>query len=293
MADNLNRREALAVAAVGLTVLSDVTEAAEKVPENAFTLVVNDPLAAPLACACVKGYAQRDYDRLGKYLEAKLGRPVAVVHAASLARALRKSDGKADLVIGKDSVVRAEAAAAEIGVAPVAALTGLDGKTTHRGLVMVPTADPALTVGDLKGYTVFFGPPEADEKHAAALELFTDLNVPVPPKDKLDTCTSDSDAAVNCLDRAKKGEKAAAVVASSGEPLLEACGTIKRGDLKVVGETDDVPFIVAFVSDKLGTADRAAVEAALADVAKAPELCKAIETKAGFTKIETPAAQKK
>src|SRR2546430_16649452 len=127
MANDLNRREALAVVAVGLTVLPAV-RAEEKTPDNAFTLVVTDPLAAPLACACVKGYAQRDYAKLGKHLEAKLGRPVVVVHASSLAKALKKSDGKADLVVGKDSVTRAEAAANKLAVAAVAALTGLDGK---------------------------------------------------------------------------------------------------------------------------------------------------------------------
>src|SRR5262245_11599753 len=87
MSENLNRREALAVAAVGLTVLPAV-EAVEKVPENAFTVVVTDPLSAPLACACVKGYAQRDYEKLGKHLETKLGRPVVVVHATSLTKAV-------------------------------------------------------------------------------------------------------------------------------------------------------------------------------------------------------------
>ena len=38
-------------------------------------LVVMDPLAAPLACDCVGGYAQRDYTRLGAFLEER--EPVA------------------------------------------------------------------------------------------------------------------------------------------------------------------------------------------------------------------------
>ena len=32
-------------------------------------MVVMDPLALPLSCPCVKGYAQRNYDKLGEKLE--------------------------------------------------------------------------------------------------------------------------------------------------------------------------------------------------------------------------------
>src|SRR5437764_3578476 len=74
------------------------------------TVVVMDPLALPLSCPCVAGYAQRDYDKLGKSLEGQLGRPVTVEFAETLTGALeKKTQGKADLVIGKYSVVRAGA----------------------------------------------------------------------------------------------------------------------------------------------------------------------------------------
>src|SRR6476620_1830524 len=74
-----------------------------------FTIIVMDPLAAPLSCDCVKGYAQRDYEKLGKYLEQQLGLPVQVHFAETLAAALeRKSQGKADLVIGKCSVIASQ-----------------------------------------------------------------------------------------------------------------------------------------------------------------------------------------
>ena len=32
------------------------------------SLVVMDPLAAPLSCPCVQGYAQRQYEKLAEYL---------------------------------------------------------------------------------------------------------------------------------------------------------------------------------------------------------------------------------
>src|SRR5690606_18127815 len=42
-------------------------------------VVVMDPLALPLSCPCVKGYAQRDYQKLAEALEAQLGRSVSLV----------------------------------------------------------------------------------------------------------------------------------------------------------------------------------------------------------------------
>ena len=66
-------------------------------PSSALTMVVMDPLALPLSCPCVKGYAQRDYDQLGRYLEGQIGRPVKVAYSESLAAALKdKHPFKAD-----------------------------------------------------------------------------------------------------------------------------------------------------------------------------------------------------
>ena len=105
-----------------------------------------DPLALPLSCPCVKGYAQRDYDQLGKFLEGRLHRPVRVVFSESVRKALdKKTEGKADLIIGKDSVVRRQAKRARIGVVHVAALTGLDGKTVQTGLSVVPAEEIRLS----------------------------------------------------------------------------------------------------------------------------------------------------
>src|SRR5579863_15538 len=102
---------------------------------DGLTVVVMDPLALPLSCPCVKGYAQRDYDALGKFLEGRLGRSVTVVFSESLQGALgKKTAGKADLIIGKDSVVRRQSKRAGLRVVHLAALSGLDGKTTQTGL---------------------------------------------------------------------------------------------------------------------------------------------------------------
>ncbi|MGB0762267.1 MAG: hypothetical protein ACPGPS_22145, partial [Rubripirellula sp.] len=58
---------------------------------QALTMIVMDPLAAPLSCPCVEGYAQRDYTVLAKHLETVLNRKVSVVFSESLPSALKKT----------------------------------------------------------------------------------------------------------------------------------------------------------------------------------------------------------
>lgn len=281
------RREALA--ALALPLLPAVAAADSPPPPNALTLVVLDPLAAELSCACVKGYAQRDYEQLGKYLASKIGRPVAVHFAESLAGALtRKTGGKADLIVGKDSVVRATAPDQKVTVTYLAALTGADGKTTQTGLVCVAGTDKALTASDLGGHRILFGPAPAEEKHAAAVTLLKELGVKLP--EKLETAPTCSDGAKQVVAAGKAGEKLAVVISNYAQPLLEGCGTIKKGDLRVVGETDPVPFIAAFATATLPAGDVTVVKAALLGLGTSKELCAALETKSGFVE---PQAKKK
>ena len=74
------------------------------------------------------------------------------------------------------------------------------------------------------------------------------------------------------------GVRAAAVISSYAKPLLEGCGTVKKGDLRVIGETKPIPFITAFVADALPAAERDRVSQALLAAGTKPELCKALET---------------
>src|SRR5947207_15445343 len=103
---------------LALTATALATAAAVARPESPkLTVVIMDPLAAPLSCPCVKGYAQRDYDQLGKHLEGKLGREIAVVYSDSLTKALKeKTEGKADVIIGKRSVVISDCKASKLAV---------------------------------------------------------------------------------------------------------------------------------------------------------------------------------
>lgn len=285
--NTMTRRDALAVLAAGAVVpaFADTTD-------DSLTVVVMDPLAAPLSCPCVKGYAQRDYEKLGAALAKDLGRPVKVHFSESLTEALKKkSAGKADLIIGKESVIRAEVKANKISAVPVAALSGKDGKTTMTGMFVVATADAAVSPTDLKGYRLIFGAPECDEKYSAALAVLKVANVSVP--DKLESCGSCSEGAVAVIEAFKSGSKTATVISSYAQPLLEGCGTIKKGDLRVVGETAPVPFIVAFVRETLPTSDREAIRSSLMRVGKDKDLCVALETKQGFVPPPSDDGKKK
>lgn len=244
------------------------------------TMVVMDPLAAPLACDCVQGYAQRKYEQLGAYLQQQLARPVKVVWSESLSNAVSEN-GPAHIVVGKHSVVLFDAKKLQTKMKPVASLTGVDGSTTQAGLLVVRQQDAARSVKDLEGYRIFFGPADCDEKHAAPLALLKKAGLTLPQT--LETSPACSTAAAALLEL-PADEEAAAVISSYAEPLLEGCGTIKKGDLRVVGRSEPVPFITAFVSSKVSEQDRGLIETALLDVELNAELLIALETSRGFQK---------
>lgn len=202
--------------------------------EHAFTLIVMDPLAAPLSCPCVEGYAQRKYEVLAEHLKASLKRDVLLVFAKALCVGIKETESKADLIIGKDSVVLADAAAAEIGLSALAQLTDKVGSTKQRGLIVVDKDDPAQATRDLNGYTIIFGPAEADEKHTAALEVLNAAKVSTPKTLQIDEACSDG--ACKVIDLGPKSKTALLSVKESPE-LLDALeslvGFLPYEDVKV------------------------------------------------------------
>jgi ABC-type phosphate/phosphonate transport system substrate-binding protein len=155
----------------------------------------------------------------------------------------------------------------------------------------VPTGDPAKTVRDLKGYRIFFGTADCAEKYDAALEMLRTEGVPIP--EKIETSAACSEGAIRILELGAK-VRGAAMISSYAKPLLEGCGTVKKGELRVVGETKPVPFVTAFVSNALPAKEQRRIAKALLAVGSQPELCVALETVLGFVAIEDqPAAAKK
>ncbi len=279
-------RRYAAAALVAATIAGATTPSARATTAGEpLSMVVMDPLAAPLSCPCVAGYAQRKYEVLAQHLEQALGRPVVLTFSESLTKALQKEGcTTAHLIIGKDSVVRADAKKHQFKTTPLAQLTGLDGKTTQTGLIVVRSDDPAQTVADLKGYRIVFGPGDCSEKSSAARELLESAGVDLPSPDKVEVSAACSDGACAIIEWGPDG-RGAAVISSYAAPLLEGCGTIKKGDLRVVAETEAVPFVTAFVTDKTSAADRKAIEQLLLDSGGEPELLSALESMLGFVEL--------
>lgn len=80
------------------------------------------------------------------------------------------------------------------------------------------------------------------------------------------------------------------MISSYAKPLLEGCGTVQKGDLRVIGETDPVPFVEAFITDNVPQAERAKLAAALIKATTDPAMRIALETKNGFVAITPEAA---
>jgi outer membrane protein assembly factor BamB len=76
------------------------------------------------------------------------------------------------------------------------------------------------------------------------------------------------------------------VISSYAQPLLEGCGTIKKGDLRVVAKTSPVPFVTVFVTASVDADSREQVQSALTDVASHPDILAALESLLGFLPIE-------
>ncbi|MCX7397449.1 MAG: PhnD/SsuA/transferrin family substrate-binding protein [Planctomycetales bacterium] len=252
---------------------------AETPDKDALTLIVMDPLSAPLACDCVKGYAQRDYEALTTFLKQKLNQDVNVVFAESLTEAMEKSEGKVDLIAGKHSVVLADAKELKKSVRPVARLTDLKDSITQTGLIVVRSGDAAKSVADLKGYRILFGPADCDEKSKAAISLLKQNGIAIP--DKLEVAASCSEAAVTMVELPAE-TKVAAVVSSYATPLLEGCGKVKKGELRIIGETEPVEFITLFAADSLSGDRLKKVRTVIDEVGLDANLLIKLETASGF-----------
>lgn len=247
--------------------------------DGPLVIAVMDPLCDKLACDCVQGYAQRNYEKLAKYLLKKTGKHSRVVYGETLKVAQEDVDRAPDIVIGKYSVVLHGAAATSQKLTPIAHLTGKDGSTTQTGLIVVRTADKASLVDDLEGYRIFFGPEECDEKNAAARELLKSADVTIPEPLEISGACSEAAKKLVALE---PSVKAAAVISSYAQPLLEGCGNIKKGDLRIVGETKKLHFVTVFANEKLDPIARDLILKALLEMGKDAEMLAALETKSGF-----------
>ena len=245
-------------------------------PADPLRLVVMDPMALPLSCECVEGHAQRRYEKLALYLQEHLERPVRIAFTEDLAAIARVNDNPPDVVIGKQSVVAFDGVRLGLDIRPIARLTGKDGNTELRGLFVVRDSDPAEEISDLKGYRIRFGPASSREKHAAAIEALRNHGIAPPEMPEVDAACSLGAIAV------AENEADAAVISDYAVPLLAGCGQVEKGELRVVGRTAPVPFVTAFLTDKVGPDVEGRIKEALFSVKKDAALCTALETGDGF-----------
>lgn len=252
-------------------VLLWVCVAASSVAAEPLQMIVMDPLALQLSCTCVNGTGQRRYDLLARHFEQALGREVNVTFDESLVLALQRTH-HADLIIGKDAMVRADAAKAGVAVRSIAALTNAAGGTGLRGVFLVRSDSPARKLDDLAGKTIAIGPVEDQESHGAAKDALRDARVKWRDSGSMD------DAALALAD----GECAAAVVSEHLPVLLEGCGKLEKGATRSVGFTSPVPFVRAFVTDAVEPALQSKLADALLRVSASAVLLAALESKSGF-----------
>lgn len=257
----------------GLAVGADQPVESESPP---LVVVVMDPMAAPLSCACVKGRGQRDYDKLSDYLAGELNRPVQVTYAESLALAQRRLKRPMDLIIGKESVVRFDASEAEWPLTLIARLTDPDGALEVRGVVVVRETDAAQKLSDLAGRKLTLGPVEDEETHRLVHELL--LSSGLEHRLQLSTADSLDAAAYSVLD----AEADAAVLPDYMPEFLAACGKMGPDELRVLATTSTVGFVGVFATHNLNRQDQSAVSAALKGLSRFPKLLVQLETKRGF-----------
>lgn len=240
-------------------------------------VIVMDPLALQLSCSCVPGTGQRRYDRLAKHLESFVGRPVSVTFDESLALALQQTGGAADIIIGKDSVVRFDAGRRNLSIRPIAALTDRAGATDFKGVFLVRQNSPAKSLADLAGKKVALGPAEDEETHAAARQALAAAQAVAQFK----VAPSLDSAALALHD----GEVDSAMVSDFLPLLLEGCGKLDRGSVRVLAATPPVPFIRVFATGAVDAALEKQIAVGLAAAGKSPALLAGLESKAGFVSL--------
>lgn len=246
-------------------------------------VVIMDPQCGRLAGDDLKEPC-RDYAPLGRFLEEALNRQIQLFYGSHLGEIPRLKP-PADLIIGRESAVLAEATQRDEPLRPVARLTDNLGSTGLWGLFVTRADDPAQTLGDLADHTIVFGPPADDVRHSRALAALSQAGMtPVPP---LEVVPRWRDA----LQAVAQHKADAAVVPSYALAMVDS-ETADQGAFRVVGRTGSQPFITAFVAGRMGPATEQVVAEALLTVQAHPQLLETLRSKAGFVSVQDKPASK-
>src|SRR5687767_2861014 len=253
-------------------------------PVRPLTLIVMDPLSRELACACVKGFGQRDYRKLSTRLSTELKERVNIEFSDDLADTLQligAKDGEF-LVIGDRSLVAGDATKAGLKCQPLSDLTDRDGNTDLAASFVVRSDDPAKAIEDLAGRKLLVGLATNDQKFIAAMEMLRAAKIDPPKPEKH---SNFNDAALDLLD-SDASPLPVAVLPSYAIALLQGCGSVKPGNLKVIAKAPPAPFITLFASDNIPTEKREKIKTILLASQNNPGLLEALESKEGFKLIQ-------
>jgi outer membrane protein assembly factor BamB/ABC-type phosphate/phosphonate transport system substrate-binding protein len=213
-------------------------------------------------------------------LEKALKQKVKIEFSDDLADSLAGGSPKQELiVIGDQSLVAAGANKAGMKCHAICALTDLDGNNTMSASVVARSGDPVKELKQISGRNVLFGVPVADAKYAACLAMLraAALERPIVPEQR----GSYSEAALDMLD-SQSSPPPLAVIPSYALRMLEGCGSVQPGSLKVIAKTDPVPFITVFLSDSAPADKEKQVVDALFAMKGDSKLLKAMESRDGF-----------
>lgn len=247
-------------------------------------LIVMDPLAKELACACVKGYGQRDYRKLAAHLGVTLQQRVAIELSDDLEESLKLvSPGQEVLVVGERAFIASSAQRAGFACQQVCALTDPEGNTTLTGAFVVPAKDTVATLKDISGRSLIFGLTDTEVNHAAVEAALRGAGVTAPKQEKRSVYT---DAALDVLD-SRATPPPVAVLPGYALRLMEGCGSITPGDLRVIGKTEPQPFITMFLADQIAADKKQKIITTLLELKNNPVLLQLLESRDGFKPIES------
>lgn len=261
------------------------TFAAKPPKDDSLLLIVTDPLSRELACACVKGYGQRDYRKLAAKLESTIKQRVTIEFSDDIAETLASIAPSRDiLLIGDESLVTHGAKKAHLKSHAICELTDTEGDATHTASIIVRSDDPARELKDIRGRRIFFGLPETDEKYKSSLATLRESGLELP--DKAEKHLAYTDAALDLLDSGAS-PLPVAVIPSYAMRMLEGCGSVTPGNLRVIAKSKPSRFITVFISDATPMDKQQKIIKALLAIKSDAKLLNALESRDGFKPIET------
>lgn len=186
------------------------------------------------------------------------------------------------LVVARASEIAHAGALTNGSLHALCRLTDPKGETTLTGLFLTRASDPARSLADLAGRRILFGPASAQDTREAALAALQAAGVPPPAQ--IEIRPVEAQAALDVLDSGDDPPPVA-ILSSYTLPLLEGCGSVQPGELRILGQTAPVPFITVFVSESVPASERAKLREALLAVRKNRRLLRALESRDGFVPL--------